>query len=75
MPQMAAEFVRLQSEAAELRQYKAQLADKVKENQELVDRKTSAVEEVQQYNRLKEEKVRLCIRIIVKVLIQLFRMH
>merc|ERR1739836_52176 len=53
---MAAEFVRLQSEAAELRQYKAQLADKVKENQELVDRKTSAVEEVQQYNRLKEEK-------------------
>ena len=70
MPQMAAEFVRLQSEAAELRQYKAQLADKVKENQELVDRKTSAVEEVQQYNRLKEEKVILCIRIIVKVLIQ-----
>ena len=70
MPQMAAEFVRLQSEAAELRQYKAQLADKVKENQELVDRKTSAVEEVQQYNRLKEEKVILCDGIIVKVLIQ-----
>ena len=58
MPQMAAEFVRLQSEAAELRQYKAQLADKVKENQELVDRKAPSLEEEQQVNRLKEEKVR-----------------
>ena len=65
----------MQTEMTELRQYKAQLADKIKENQELIDMKTPTVEEVQQYNRLKEEKVTLCNGIIVKVLIQLFRMH
>ena len=47
----------MQTEMSELQQYKAQLAEKIKENQELVDMKTSSVEEVHQYNRLKEEKV------------------
>ena len=47
----------MQTEMSELRQYKAQLADKIKENQELINMKTPTVEEVQQYNRLKEEKV------------------
>jgi len=53
---LAAEFVRMQTEMTELRQYKAQLADQIKENQELIDMKTPTMEEVQQYNRLKEEK-------------------
>ena len=47
----------MQTEMTELRQYKAQLADQIKENQELIDMKTPTMEEVQQYNRLKEEKV------------------
>ena len=54
---MAAEYLQQQSEMAELREYKAKIAEKIKENQELVDMKTSSVEEVHQYNRLKEEKV------------------
>merc|ERR1711936_523428 len=53
---LAAEFVRMQTEMTELQQYKAQLAEQIKENQELVEKKTPTVEEVQQYNRLKEEK-------------------
>ena len=54
---MAAEFVRMQTEMQELKQYKEQLAEKVRENKKLVDMKTPTLEEVQQYNRLKEEKV------------------
>ena len=54
---MAAEFVRMQTEMTELQQYKAQLAEQIKENQELVDKKAPSLEEEQQVNRLKEEKV------------------
>ena len=56
---MAAEFVRMQTEMTELQQYKAQLAEQIKENQELVDKKAPSLEEEQQVNRLKEEKVGL----------------
>ena len=56
--QLAAEFVRMQTEMTELQQYKAQLAEQIKENQELVDKKAPSLEEEQQVNRLKEEKVR-----------------
>ena len=55
--QLAAEFVRMQTEMTELQQYKAQLAEQIKENQELVDKKAPSLEEEQQVNRLKEEKV------------------
>ena len=57
--QLAAEFVRMQTEMTELQQYKAQLAEQIKENQELVDKKAPSLEEEQQVNRLKEEKVGL----------------
>lgn len=42
---------------AELKQYKEQLAEKVAENKKLVALKAPSVEEVEQFNRLKEEKV------------------
>ena len=48
----------MQTEMTELQQYKAQLAEQIKENQELVDKKAPSLEEEQQVNRLKEEKVR-----------------
>merc|ERR1711911_316714 len=54
---LAAEFVRMQTEMTELQQYKAQLAEQIKENQELVEKKAPSLEEEQQVNRLKEEKV------------------
>ncbi len=47
----------MQTEMTELQQYKAQLAEQIKENQELVDKKATSLEEEQQVNRLKEEKV------------------
>ena len=47
----------MQTEMTELQQYKAQLAEQIKENQELVDKKAPSLEEEQQVNRLKEEKV------------------
>jgi len=53
---LAAEFVQMQTEMTELRQYKAELAEKIKENQEIIDMKSPSLEEVQQYNRLTEEK-------------------
>ena len=49
----------MQTEMTELQQYKAQLAEQIKENQELVDKKAPSLEEEQQVNRLKEEKVGL----------------
>ena len=56
--QLAAEFVRMQTEMTELQQYKAQLAEQIKENQELVEMKGPSLEEEREVNRLKEEKVR-----------------
>jgi len=53
---LAAEFVQMQTEMTELRQYKAELAEKIRENQEIIDMKSPSLEEVQQYNRLTEEK-------------------
>ena len=47
----------MQTEMTELQQYKAQLAEQIKENQELVEKKAPSLEEEQQVNRLKEEKV------------------
>ena len=55
--QMAAEYLQQQSEMAELKQYKAKIADKIKENQEIIDAKTPTAEDMKQYNRLKDEKV------------------
>ena len=54
---MAAEYLQQQSEMAELREYKAKIADKIKENQEIIDSKTPTAEDMKQYNRLKDEKV------------------
>ena len=54
---MAAEYLQQQSEMAELREYKAKVADKIKENQEIIDSKTPTAEDMKQFNRLKEEKV------------------
>merc|ERR1711936_1411001 len=42
---LAAEFVRMQTEMTELQQYKAQLAEQIKENQELVEKKAPSLEE------------------------------
>jgi len=53
---MAAEFVRMQTEMTELQQYKAQLAEQIKENQEMVEMKGPSLEEEREVNRLKEEK-------------------
>ena len=47
----------MQTEMVELKQYKEQLAEKVAENKKLVALKAPSVEEVEQFNRLKEEKV------------------
>ena len=55
--QMAAEYLQQQSEMAELKQYKAKIADKIQENQEIIDSKTPTAEDMKQYNRLKDEKV------------------
>ena len=57
--QMAAEYLRQQSEIAELREYKAKIADKIQENQEIIDSKTPTAEDMKHYNRLKDEKVGL----------------
>ena len=54
---MAAQYLQQQSEMAELRDYKAKIADKIKENQEIIDSKTPTAEDMKQYNRLKDEKV------------------
>jgi len=56
---MAAEYLRQQSEIAELREYKAKIADKIQENQEIIDSKTPTAEDMKHYNRLKDEKVGL----------------
>ena len=56
---MAAEYLQKQSEIAKQREYKAQLADKIKENQEIINSRTPTAEDLKQYNRLKEEKVGL----------------
>jgi len=53
---MAAEYLQKQSEIAKQREYKAQLADKIKENQEIINSRTPTAEDLKQYNRLKEEK-------------------
>ena len=50
---MAAEFVRMQTEMTELQQYKAQLADQIKENQEMVEMKGPSLEEVKSLERVK----------------------
>ena len=55
--QMAAEFLQQQSEMAELREYKAKMAEKLQENQEIIDSKTPTAEDMKHYNRLKDEKV------------------
>ena len=47
----------MQTEMTELQQYKAQLADQIKENQEMVEMKGPSLEEEREVNRLKEEKV------------------
>ena len=54
---MAAVYLKHQSDLAEHRQYKAQLADKIKENQEIINSRTPTAEDLKQYDRLKEEKV------------------
>ena len=54
---MAAVYLKHQSDLAEQRQYKAQLADKIKENQEIINSRTPTAEDLKQYDRLKEEKV------------------
>ena len=58
---MAAEYLRQQSEIAELREYKAKIAEKLKENQEIIDSKTPTADDMKHYNinRLKDEKVGL----------------
>jgi len=53
---MAAVYLKHQSDLAEQRQYKAQLADKIKENQEIINSRTPTAEDLKQYDRLKEEK-------------------
>ena len=58
----------MQTEMTELRQYKAELAEKIRENQEIIDMKSPSLEEVQQYNRLTEEKVKRWFPIQVRFL-------
>lgn len=53
---MAAEYLRVKNELADLRAYKAQLQDKVRQNEELDNLPTPTQEEVVQYNQLKEER-------------------
>ena len=65
---MAAEYLRQQSEIAELREYKAKMAEKVKENQEIIDSKTPTAEDMKYYNRLKDEKVGLTRSLLIKTL-------
>jgi len=54
--QMAAEYLRVKNELADLRAYKAQLQEKVRQNEELDNLPTPTQEEVNQYNQLKEER-------------------
>jgi len=54
--QMAAEYLRVKTEMAELRKYKTQLTEKIKQNQELENVATPTQEEVIQYTQLKSEK-------------------
>jgi len=54
--QMAAEYLRVKQELTDLRSYKAQLQEKVKQNEELDNLPTPTEEEVQNFNQLKEEK-------------------
>jgi len=54
--QMAAEYLRVKTELADLRQYKTQLTDKIKKNQEVESVATPTQEEVIQYTQLKSEK-------------------
>ena len=54
---MAAEYLRVKTELADLRQYKTQLTDKIKKNQEVESVATPTQEEVIQYTQLKSEKV------------------
>ena len=59
----------MQREMAELKQYKEQLAEKVAENKKLMAMKAPSVEEVEQFNRLKDEKVKR--EIAMNILFQL----
>lgn len=53
---MAADYLHVKTELAELRQYKTQLTDKIKQNQELENLATPTQEEVVQFTQLKSEK-------------------
>ena len=54
---MAAEYLRVQTELAELRQYKAKLAEQVRKNNELEGLSDGGMEGVKE---MKAEKVRIC---------------
>jgi len=54
--QMAAEYLHVKTELAELRKYKTQLTDKIKQNQEVENLATPTQDEVIQFTQLKSEK-------------------
>ena len=56
---LAADFLRVQAEAAELRSYKAQLVEQIQENEarEAEGAARPSQQQLQQFSQLREEKV------------------
>jgi len=54
--QMAAEYLRVKTELSELRKYKTQLTEKIKENKEVENLSTPTQEDSTQFTQLKSEK-------------------
>ena len=54
---MAAEYLRVKTEMSELRKYKTELTEKIKQNQELENLSTPTHEDNVQFTQLNSEKV------------------
>ena len=54
---MAAEYLRVKTEMSELRKYKTELTEKIKQNQELENLSTPTHEDNAQFTQLNSEKV------------------
>ena len=54
---MAAEYLRVKTEMSELRKYKTELTEKIKQNQELENLSTPTHEDNIQFTQLNSEKV------------------
>ena len=55
---MAAEYLHVKTELSKLRNYKAQLTEKIKQNQEMEELATPTQEDQNQFVQLKSEKVK-----------------